>query len=146
MTIDHESNTNQCPALDKRPMKVVLCVFQDVPNAKKYAFWAPESAKAGDFAIVYQNETFQREGFPFQIVKIVTDEVVDTSRATKAILGTFNEDFAQAVQARIEHMARVKAKLEVKKKQFEERAFFEMLAERDPEAKALLDELQSFGA
>ncbi len=132
-------------ALDKRPMKVVEVRFQRAEGAKTYHYYAPADAKSGDFAVVYANDNIVNgRDFPFTVVQITNDEVIDTQRATKAILGTFNEDFARHVQARIEHMARVKAKLQQKKKQFEESAFFEMLAKSDPEAASLLDELKSF--
>lgn len=132
-------------ALDKRPMKVVEVRFQRAEGAKHYHYYAPADAKSGDFAVVYANDNIVTgRDFPFTVVQIVNDEVIDTQRATKAILGTFNEDFAKHVQARIEHMARVKAKLQQKKKQFEESAFFEMLAKADPEAASLLEELKSF--
>jgi|GEM_PF-3101439 len=132
-------------ALDKRPMKVVLVQFQDTPNAKEYAYWAPEGTKTGDFAVVHQSGSINTgSAFPFTVVKVTQDEVLDTSRATRAILGTFDESFALHVQARIEHMTRVKAKLAQKKKAFEESAFYEMLAKSDPEAAALLDELKQF--
>lgn len=131
-------------ALDKRPMKVVLVQFQDTPTAKEYAYWAPEGTKTGDFAVVHQNNVTVASAFPFTVVKVTQDEVLDTSRASKAILGTFDESFALHVQARIEHMTRVKAKLAQKKKAFEESAFYEMLAKSDPEAAALLDELKQF--
>lgn len=132
-------------ALDKRPMKVVLVQFQDTPNAKEYAYWAPEGTKTGDFAVVHQSGSINAgSAFPFTVVKVTQDEVLDTSRAHKAILGTFDESFALHVQARIEHMTRVKAKLAQKKKAFEESAFYEMLAKSDPEAAALLDELKQF--
>jgi len=135
------STENTQLALDKRPMKVVLVQFQD-PD-KTYAYWAPADAKTGDFAVVPSNIQ-QVRGMPFSIGKITQDEVIDTCRATKAILGTFNEEFSNHVQARIEHMQRVKAKLAVKKKQYEDAAFYELLAKTDPEAAALLEELKSF--
>lgn len=135
------STENTELALDKRPMKVVLVQFDD-PN-KNYHYWAPADAKAGDYAVV-PSQIQQSRGFPFNIARIVQDEVIDTSRATKAILGTFNEDFSNHVQNRIEHMQRVKAKLAVKKKQYEDAAFYELLAKTDPEAAALLAELKSF--
>lgn len=132
-------------ALDARPMKVVTARFSREQNAKEYHYFAPADTKTGDYAIVYANDNIIRDSaFPFSVVQIVSDEVVDTSRATKAILGTFNEDFAKHVQARVEHMARVKAKLQAKKKQFEEAAIFEMLATKDLEAAALLAELKTF--
>lgn len=132
-------------ALDKRPMKVVLVQFQDTPNAKEYAYWAPEGTKSGDFAVVHQSGSINTgSAFPFTVVKVTQDEVLDTSRANKAILGTFDESFALHVQARIEHMTRVKAKLAQKKKAFEESAFYEMLAKSDPEAASLLEELKQF--
>jgi hypothetical protein len=132
-------------ALDKRPMKVVMVRFQRAEGCKEYAYWAPENTKSGDYAVVYASDNIVNgREFPFTVVQVTNDEVIDTSRATKAILGTFNEDFAKHVQARIEHMARVKSRLQQKKKQFEESAFFEMLAKSDPEAAALLDELKSF--
>lgn len=131
-------------AMDKRPMKVVMVQFQDTPNAKEYAYWAPEGTKTGDYAVVHQSNIGIASGFPFTVVKVTQDEVLDTSRASKAILGTFDESFALHVQARIEHMTRVKAKLAQKKKAFEESAFYEMLAKADPEAAALLDELKQF--
>ena len=128
-------------ALEKRPMKVVLVSFDDMD--KTYAYWAPADAKSGDYAVVPSNIQ-QTRGLPFNIARIVQDEVIDTSRATKAILGSFNEDFSNHVQLRIEHMQRVKAKLAQKRKHFEESAFYEMLAKSDPEAAALLDELKGF--
>lgn len=132
-------------ALDARPMKVVEVRFQRAEGAKTYHYYAPQDAKSGDFAIVYANDNIvSGREFPFTVVEIINDEVVDTQRATKAILGTFNEGFAKHVQARIEHMARVKSKLQQKKKLFEESAFFEMLAQSDPEAAALLEELKAF--
>lgn len=132
-------------ALENRPMKVVEVRFQRAEGAKAYHYYAPADAKTGDYAVVYASDNIVTgRDFPFTVVQITKDEVIDTQRATKAILGTFNEDFAKHVQARIEHMARVKAKLQTKKKQFEESAFFEMLAKSDPEAAALLDELKSF--
>ncbi|KII34873.1 hypothetical protein NL64_06320 [Pseudomonas fluorescens] len=130
-------------ALDKRPMKVVLVTF-DNPE-KSYNYWAPADARTGDYAVVPSvSQIIQNRNMPFTIGQIVQDEVIDTSKATKAILGTFNEDFSKHVQARIEHMQRVKAKLAVKKKQYEDAAFYELLAKTDPEAAALLDELKSF--
>ena len=135
----------QALALENRPMKVVEVRFQRAEGAKHYHYYAPADAKSGDFAVVYANDNIvSGREFPFTVVQITCDEVIDTQRATKAILGTFNEDFAKHVQARIEHMARVKAKLQTKKKAFEESAFFEMLAKSDPEAAALLEELKSF--
>lgn len=135
----------QALALENRPMKVVEVRFQRADGAKTYHYYAPADAKSGDYAVVYASDNIVTgRDFPFTVVQITNDEVIDTQRATKAILGTFNEDFAKHVQARIEHMARVKAKLQTKKKAFEESAFFEMLAKSDPEAAALLEELKSF--
>lgn len=131
-------------ALDKRPMQVVACVFSNESEAKEYHYFAPAEARAGQFAVVYANVQQTRE-FPFGVVKIVRDNVMDIGgKANKAILGTFDEEFAKHVQARMEHMARVKAQLQQKKKQFEENAIFEMLAQSDPEAAALLAELREF--
>lgn len=131
-------------ALDKRPMQVVACVFSNESEAKEYHYFAPAEARAGQFAVVYANVQQNRE-FPFTVVKIVRDNVMDIGgKANKAILGTFDEDFAKHVQARMEHMARVKAQLQQKKKMFEENAIFEMLAQKDPEAAALLAELKEF--
>ena len=130
-------------ALESRPMKVVLVQFDD--TTKNYAYWAPADAKSGDFAVVPSvSQIIQNRNMPFSIGRITQDEVIDTARATKAILGTFNEEFSNHVQQRIEHMQRVKAKLAVKKKQYEDSAFYELLAKTDPEAAALLEELKSF--
>ena len=145
VTFTMSAEEAQALALDKRPMKVVEVRFQRTEGAKTYHYYAPADAKSGDFAVVYAHDNIVTgRDFPFTVVQIINDEVIDTQRATKAILGTFNEDFARHVQARIEHMARVKAKLQQKKKQFEESAFFEMLAKSDPEAASLLEELKSF--
>ena len=145
VTFTMSAEQAQALTLENRPMKVVEVRFQRTDGAKHYHYYAPADAKSGDFAVVYASDNIVtgRE-FPFTVVQITCDEVIDTQRATKAILGTFNEDFAKHVQARIEHMARVKAKLQTKKKAFEESAFFEMLAKSDPEAAALLEELKSF--
>lgn len=130
-------------ALENRPMKVVLVAFED-PN-KAYHYWAPADAKSGDYAVVPSaSQIIQNRSAPFSIGRIVQDEVIDTAKATKAILGTFNEEFSNHVQQRIEHMQRVKAKLAVKKKQYEDAAFYELLAKTDPEAALLLEELKSF--
>lgn len=134
-------------ALEKRPMQIVACVFSGDENAKEYHYFAPAEARAGQFAVVYANDHIAAPGrvFPFTVVKIVRDNVLDVAgKASKAILGTFDEEFAKHVQARMEHMARVKAQLQQKKKQFEENAIFEMLATKDPEAAALLEELKAF--
>jgi hypothetical protein len=137
------NTSNTEVALEKRPMKVVLVQFDDA--AKNYAYWAPADAKSGDFAVVpSMSQIIQNRNMPFSIGRIIQDEVIDTARATKAILGTFNEEFSNHVQERIEHMQRVKAKLAVKKKQYEDAAFYELLAKTDPEAAALLEELKSF--
>lgn len=133
-------------ATDKRPMQIVVVTFTNQPDAKEYHYYAPAEAKAGQYAVVYASNTnLANSAFPFGVVKIVRDNVLDVhGRATKAILASFDEEFAKHVQARMEHMARVKAQLQQKKKQFEENAIFEMLAQKDPEAAALLEELKSF--
>lgn len=130
-------------ALETRPMKVVMCKFGDTD--KEYAYWAPADAKQGDYGVVYANKNIiQSRDMPFAVVQITQGEVLDTSRATKALLGTFNEDFAKHVEARIQHMASVRTKLALKKKAFEEGAFYEMMAKSDPEAAQLLEELKQF--
>lgn len=130
-------------ALETRPMKVVMCKFGDTD--KEYAYWAPADAKQGDYGVVYANKNIiQSRDMPFAVVQITQGEVLDTSRATKALLGTFNEDFAKHVEARIQHMASVRTKLALKKKAFEEGAFYEMMAKSDPEAALLLEELKQF--
>lgn len=146
VTFTMSAEESKAIALDKRPMQVVACVFSNESEAKEYHYFAPAEARAGQFAVVYaQGNIIQNRDFPFTVVKIVRDNVLDVAgKANKAILGTFDEGFAKHVQARMEHMARVKAQLQQKKKQFEENAIFEMLATQDPEAAALLAELKEF--
>jgi hypothetical protein len=132
------------PVVESRPMKVVMCSFADGSD-KEYAYWAPADAKAGDYGVIYANKNIvQSREMPFAIVHIINSEVLDSSKATKALLGTFNEDFAKHVETRIQHMAAVRTKLALKKKAFEEGAFYEMMAKNDPEAAALLEELKQF--
>ena len=146
VTFTMSAEESKAIALEKRPMQVVACVFSNDEGAKEYHYFAPAEARAGQFAVIYADRgVTQNREFPFGVVRIIRDNVLDVhGKANKAILGTFDEEFAKHVQARMEHMARVKAQLQQKKKQFEENAIFEMLAQRDPEAAALLAELQAF--
>lgn len=127
-------------------IQVVAVVFNDEQGQKEYNYFAPKEARAGQYAVVYQ-EIRGNDGFPFKIVRIVRDNVLDLNgQATKSIWGSFDENFAKQVQLRTEHLQRVKSQLQMKKKQFEEREVFAMMAQNDPEVAALLKEMQDLGA
>jgi hypothetical protein len=130
-------------------VQVVAVVFDDRLNAKEYNYFAPSSAKAGEYAVVYTNSSqpsgMNANDFPFKVVKIVRDSVVDLEgRANKAIWSSFDSSFAEEMQKRSERLATVKAQLELKKRQFQEREMFAMMAQSDPEVAALLSELSAF--
>lgn len=125
-------------------IQVVAVVFNESGNQKEYHYFAPKTARAGDYAVVYQSVA--GSDFPFKVVKIARDNVIDVNGlATKSIWGTFNEDFAKAVQLRTEQLARVKNLLAQKKRAFEEKEVYLVMAQNDPEVAALLKELSSFG-
>jgi hypothetical protein len=145
-TFTMSAEESKALATEARPMQVVTVVFSNLSESKEYNYFAPADARVGQYAVVYSTrDSASSSSFPFTVVKIIADNVIDIgNKANKAVLGTFDESFAKHVQARMEHMARIKGQLQQKKKVFEENAIFEMLAERDPEAAALLSELKSF--
>ena len=125
-------------------IQVVAVVFNESGHQKEYHYFAPETARAGDYAVVYQSAN--GTDFPFKVVKIARDNVIDVNGlATKSIWGTFNEEFAKAVQERTEQLARVKSLLAQKKRAFEEKEVYIVMAQTDPEVAALLKELNGFG-
>lgn len=125
-------------------VQVVAVVFSEAQGQKEYHYFAPESARSGQYAAVYQASG--NSEFPFKIVRIVRDHVIDVhGQATKSIWGSFDEAFAKQVQERTEHMARVKAQLATKRRQFEERELYTVMAQTDPEVAALLKELEGSG-
>lgn len=130
-------------------VQVVAVVFDDRLNAKEYNYFAPSSAKAGEYAVVYTNSQqpsgMNANDFPFKVVKITRDNVVDVEgRANKAIWSSFDSSFAEEMQRRSERLASVKAQLELKKRQFQEREMFAVMAKTDPEVAALLEEMSNF--
>lgn len=125
-------------------IQVVTVVFSEAGNQQEYHYFAPDSARSGQYAVVYQASG--NSEFPFKIVRIVRDHVIDVQGlATKSIWGSFDEVFAQEVQKRTEHLARVKAQLQQKKRAFEEREMFTVMAQTDPEVAQLLAELAGSG-
>lgn len=125
-------------------IQVVAVVFGDAQGEKEYHYFAPLTAKTGQYAAVYSQK---QQGFPFSIVRIVRDNVIDVNGlANKSIWGSFDEAFAKQVQEQTERLARVKAQLAQKKRQFEEQEIFAVMAKSDPEVAALLQELNSFSA
>lgn len=125
-------------------IQVVAVVFSEAQGEKEYHYFAPVTAKAGQYAAVYSQKA---QGFPFSIVRIVRDNVIDVNGlANKSIWGAFDEAFAKQVQERTEHLARIKSQLAIKKRQFEEQEIFAVMAKSDPEVAALLKELGDFNA
>lgn len=128
-------------------VQVVAVVFSDALGQNEYFYFAPKSARAGQYATVYQQPNHNSDAFPFKTVRITRDSVVDTQgKATKSVWGVFDESFAKAVQARTEELARIRAQLALKRKQFEEAQMYAIMAERDPEVAALLTQLSGFSA
>lgn len=138
---DVELDLKNLPVLEAMPMKVVVVVFPE--GDKEYHFFAPVEAAIGDHCVVYSQGVHKSNG-PFSIGRIERESADLEGRARNAILGTFNEAFAQHVQKRMDYMASIKAKLQQKKRQFEEQAFYELMAEKDPETAELLAALKQF--
>jgi len=138
---DVELDLKNLPVLEAMPMKVVVVVFPE--GDKEYHFFAPVEAAIGDHCVVYSQGVHKSNG-PFSIGRIERESADLEGRARNAILGTFNEAFAQHVQKRMDYMASIKAKLQQKKRQFEEQAFYELMATSDPEAAELLAALKQF--
>lgn len=137
MSLNDPINSN-LPAIDTLPaMKVVVVEFID---GKERNYFAPVEAKDGDYAVVYAPGTTASS--KFTVGKILRETPDPEGKARAAVLGTFNEEFALAVQARMDHLAAIKARLQAKKRAFEERALFEMMAGTDPEAAELLRQLK----
>jgi hypothetical protein len=137
-TLDMPTNL---PALEAMPMKVVIVLFPN--DTQEYHYFAPVDAVVGDHCVVYAKGANKNQG-TFSIGHIERDSADLENRARSAILGTFNEEFAKHVQQRMDYLSAVKAKLQQKKRQFEETKFFEMMAESDPEAAELLKQLKQF--
>lgn len=137
-------------ALEAMPMKVVIVTFPG--SDKEFSYFAPAEpgkAEPGDYCVVFGNSNptnqQRQQGEPMFSIGVIQRETPDfEGRAKGAILGAFNVAFAKHVQARMDMLASVKARLQVKRKQFEDTAFFEMLAEKDPEARELLEQLKQF--
>lgn len=127
-------------------LQVVAVVFSELEvNPKEYYYFAPLEAKQSQYAVVY-SERSQSE-FPFKIVRIVRDNVIDSDRrANRSIWATFDEGFAKQVQEHSERLGRIRAQLESKKRQFQEQEMFRVMAQTDPEVATLLEELNSFGS
>lgn len=144
-TATADTSANTAVAVDAvGKIQVVAVVFSEAGQQEEYNYFAPDSARSGQYAVVYQASG--NSEFPFKVVRIVRDHVIDVQGlATKSIWGSFDEAFAQQVQARTEHLARVKAMLAQKKRQFEEQNMFAIMAQTDPEVAALLAELAGSG-
>lgn len=134
-------------AIAAKDVQVVAVTFSDKIGSQEYFYFAPKTARAGQYAAVYQQPNQHSESFPFKVVRIVRDNVIDVSgQATKSVWGTFDESFAKAVQQRTEELARVRSQLAIKRRQFEEAKMYAIMAQDDPEVAALLQQLQSFNA
>jgi len=127
-------------SLEPLPTKVVVVKFE-VTGDREYFYFAPDDAKPGDWAVVYaklENDT----GARFAIGQIERDDPDLEGMARYAVLGVFNEAFAQSIQARMDRVSQIKARLQRKKQQFDERHIYELMAKVDPEARELLDLLK----
>lgn len=132
-------------AIDVKKIQVVAVVFSELGDQKEYYYFAPLEARTGQYAVVYDQNNRNGE-FPFKVVRIVRDNVIDVhGKANKSIWGSFDETFAKQVQERCERMASVRGQLEAKKKAFQEREMYNVMAATDPTVAALLAELSEFG-
>ena len=125
---------------DPLPTKLVVVTFE-ATGEREYFYFATEDAKPGDHAVVYakmEKETNAK----FAIGLIQRDDPDLEGMARYAILGTFNEEFAKQVQARMDRVSMVKARLQRKKEQYDERQIYELMAKEDPEARELLEMLK----
>lgn len=144
-TVVVQKTVDQLPTQAPESIQVVTVVFADKLGQQEYHYFAPASARAGQYAAVYQQPAHNSDTFPFKIVKIVRDNVIDAEgRATKSIWGSFDEQFAKSVQARTEELARIRSQLALKRRQFEEAKMYQVMAESDPEVAQLLESLKGF--
>lgn len=141
-TAASNASTSTELTLEPVPMKTVVVTFPDTDD-REFVFFAPAEARVGDHAVVYAKGLHATKG-PFSIGKIERETPDLDGRAKTAILGTFNETFAKHVEARMQHLSEVRGRLQAKKRAFEERALFEVMAEKDPEVRELLDQLKQF--
>lgn len=130
-------------------LQVVTVVFSEARGEKEYYYFAPASAKANHYAVVYDSRRpaapNNGSDFPFKIVRITRANVIDVEgRANKAVWGVFDETFARFVAQRIEQLAQVKAQLAAKRKTFEEQELYRVMAQHDPEVGELLNQLNNF--
>lgn len=122
------------------PTKVVVVTFE-ATGEREYFYFATEDAKVGDHAVVYAKME-KDTGAKFAIGLIRRDDPDLEGMARYAILGTFNEEFAKQVQERMDRVSMIKARLQRKKEQYDERQIYELMAKVDPEARELLELLK----
>jgi len=137
-----EANGAYAPmnGLESTAMKVVVVTFAGT-GSQEYFYFAPVDTRIGDYAVVHRKASEDTSN-PFSIGLIERDDPDLQGMARSAILGVFNETFATGVQSRMDQIVQVKARLIQKRRQYDERQIYELLAQQDGEARELLDMLK----
>jgi multidrug resistance efflux pump len=113
---------------------IIKVTFESGP--KLYAYQCPYDVEVGQKVIV------DSPSMGYVVVEVAEVDVED-DKATKRVVNTIDDTDYKNHLNKLERTKQIKAKLEQKKKEVEELYIWEMLAEKDDDAKALLDELKS---
>ena len=128
-----------------KDLKIAMVVFDTYQPAgiqKEYAYRTDLDLQPDDLVVVMVKED------QFKIVQVVAmldmslENAVIANKATKYIVDKIDlTSHIKRINA-AERMTYIKGQLEEKKAKMEEIAVFQLLAESDPEAKRLLDEMK----
>lgn len=114
---------------------IIKVTFESGPRL--YAYQCPYAVAVGQKVIV------DSPSMGYVVVEVAEVDAKDDNKATKRVVNTIDDTDYKNHLNKLERTKQIKAKLEQKKKEVEELYLWEMLAEKDEDAKALLDELKS---
>ncbi|RWM27882.1 MAG: hypothetical protein EOR77_30655 [Mesorhizobium sp.] len=122
----------------ERQSNVIAAVFHE--NSRKYHYFCPYPVRVGDHVIVdspYNGYT---------CVKVVEILPSGSIKATKNVIQVVDDTEYKAQAERKRRAAEIEAQLDRRAKEFSKIQFFKKLAEIDPVAKDLVDELEKLAA
>ena len=105
-------------------------------GGQQYSYLCNFDVQVGDYVLVVPRN------FP-TVAKVTKVTNAEMKAAKKHIAGVVDLSEYEKILAREEHIKETKAKLEAKRKKFEEVAMYRLLAKEDPEVAALLKELEN---
>ncbi|MCV0350149.1 MAG: hypothetical protein K5863_08740 [Nitratireductor sp.] len=109
-------------------------------NEKRYHYKCKYPVEVGDHVIVDTPHN------GYTCVKVVAVLPAGSANATKSVIQVVNDNEYQADLQREKRIREIKAQLKARQNEIAELAFFRHLAEVDPEAKVLVDELSKLAA